>query len=71
QYAKFSSYLKTLTWENKMKEIGDIDACIRDLEAKMSEQKPTLGEYTHLSMLYIFKGEYRKAEDILLTCKLQ
>jgi len=71
QYSKFRNYLKSLTVENKMKEIGDLDACIRDMENKMSSEKPSIGEYTHLSMLYIFKGEYRKAEDLLVTRSLQ
>jgi tetratricopeptide (TPR) repeat protein len=65
-YKRFHDYLKNLTYENKMKEIGDIDACIRELEAKFASQKPTMREHTRLSMLYVFKGEYRKAEEILV-----
>ena len=71
QYGKFRDYLASLTYENKLKEIGDVDACIRELEAKMASDVPSIGEYTHLSMLYIFKGEYRKAEDILLSYRMQ
>ena len=71
QYVKFHSYLKTLTWEHKMQEIGDIDACILDIESKIASEKPSLKEYTHLSMLYIFKGDYRKAEDLLTSYKIQ
>jgi len=35
------------------------------MEEKMMDSKPSLREYTHLSMLYIFKGEYQKAESLL------
>jgi len=64
-YKKFHTYLKNLTYENKMKEIGDIDECIRKLEESFASKKPTMREHTHLSMLYIFKGEYKKAESLL------
>ena len=66
KYQQFSSYLKSLTIENKMREIGDIDAAIRDLESKMEKERPSIREYARLSLLYIFKGENKKAE-ILLT----
>jgi tetratricopeptide (TPR) repeat protein len=68
-YEKFRDYIKGLTYENKMKEIGDIDKKIKELEHKIMKEKPTLSEYTHLSMLYIFKGDYRKAEKLLLSAK--
>jgi tetratricopeptide (TPR) repeat protein len=70
-YHKFHAYLKGLTVENKLKEIGDLDACIKDLESEFASKKPTMGEYTHLSMLYIFKGEYKKAEDLLTSYIVQ
>lgn len=65
RYSKFKNYLKGLTYENKMKEIGDLDGKIKEMEKKMMDVKPSLREYTHLSMLYIFKGEYQKAESLL------
>ncbi|HOS41593.1 MAG TPA: tetratricopeptide repeat protein [Spirochaetota bacterium] len=69
QYARFKGYLKKLTYENKRKEMGDIDAKIREMEERMMRDAPTLSEYTRLSMLYIFQGEYKKAEDLLLAAK--
>lgn len=69
QYAKFKVYLKSLTVENKLKEIGDLDHKIREMEDKMMKEAPTLREYSHLSMLYMFKGEYKKAEKLLLSVK--
>jgi tetratricopeptide (TPR) repeat protein len=71
RYGEFRTYLESLTYENKIKEIGDLDARIREFEARVIEEKPSLGDYTHLSMLYIFKGDYRKAEEILHTYRLQ
>lgn len=67
EYEKFRDYLKSLTYENKMQEIGDIDGAIKQLEARMMEQ--TLSEASELSMLYIFKGENQKAEQVLLSYK--
>jgi tetratricopeptide (TPR) repeat protein len=69
-YKKFHSYLKSLTVEAKLAEIGDIDACIKELEEKMEKETPTFCELSRLSMLYVFKGEYRKAET-LLTGRIQ
>ena len=69
QYAKFRDYLDNLTYENKKKEIGDVDKRITEIEKKMMNQKPSLQEYTHLGMLYIFKGEYKKAEHLLKSAK--
>lgn len=69
KYHQFRDYLKNLTYENKMKEIGDIDARIREMEEKMMRRKPSLREYSHLGMLYIFKGEYVKAENLLLSAQ--
>jgi superkiller protein 3 len=69
RYGKFKRYLKTLTYEYKLREIGDLEATIREMEEVMMTGKPSLQEYTKLSMLYIFKGEYKKAEDLLLSYK--
>ncbi len=68
-YAKFRNYLKSLTYESKLKEIGDVDKKIREMEDRMMREKPSLKEFTHLSMLYIFKGEYKKAEKLILSAK--
>lgn len=64
-FEKFRSYLENLTYENRVKEIGDIDAAIRSLEAVMMDNAHNLKDITRLSMLYVFKGENKKAEDIL------
>ncbi len=64
-YEKYRDYLAGMTYENKVREIGDIDAGILELERRMMKQRPTLNEYTRLSMLYIFKGQYKKAEALL------
>ena len=69
RYAKFRNYLRELTYENKLKEIGDLDARVREMETKLMNSKPTIRELSHLSMLYIFKGEYKKAEDLLLAAR--
>lgn len=66
KYAEFKDYLKSLTVESKLKEIGDVKARIQEMEEKIMES-PELHDYTHLSMLYIFQGEYKKAEELLLS----
>lgn len=70
-YEKFRDYLKSLSYKNKMKEIGDIDKKIREMEEIVLKGKPGLTGYTHLSMLYIFKGEYGKAEKLLESVKIK
>lgn len=70
EYAKFRDYLKGLTYENKIQEIGgDINNAIKDMETKMTEMEQSLSEASRLSMLYIFKGENHKAEKMLLKYK--
>ncbi len=64
-YSEFKSYLEGLTYENRMKEIGDIDKAIKDLEKSLKKEDETLSKVSRLSMLYIFKGENRKAEKLL------
>ena len=66
-YAKFSEYLKKLTYENRMKEIGDIDRAIKELESKMMGESPAFRDVSRLSMLYIFQGENRRAEELLVN----
>lgn len=72
QYDKFKDYLSSLTYENKVKEIGDVEARIKEMETKVMDEssKPSLKEYSHLSMLYIFNGDYKKAEDLLVSYKM-
>lgn len=69
QYAKFKEYLLGLTYENKLKEIGNLDKAIKELEAKIMKDKPNIQEATRLSMLYIFKGKNKEAEDLLMSLK--
>lgn len=69
EYAKFRDYLESLTVENKMKEVGDLDSSIKELEEKIMNETPDFKEATKLSMLYIFKGENKKAEKMLLSVK--
>ena len=70
-YLKFKDYLEKLTFENKIKEIGDIDSKIKEMEKMMMDKKPQLSEMTRLSLLYTYKGEYKKAEDMLSSYKKQ
>lgn len=69
EYLKFRGYLESLTYENKVKEIGDIDSAIAELEKAMMSDAPQLKDVTRLSMLYIFKGENNKAEKIVTDYK--
>jgi|GEM_PF-211013 len=72
-YSRFKDYLSSLTYENKIKELGDIKQKIKELESRIMQKdtKPSLHEYSKLSMLYIFNGEYKKAEDLLTSVKIQ
>ena len=70
EYERFKDYLNSLTYENRIQEIGDLDDAIKDLEEKLMEESiKSIGEASELSMLYIFKGESKKAEDMLLEYK--
>jgi tetratricopeptide (TPR) repeat protein len=69
EYEKFKNYIESLTYENKIKEIGDIDSAIRDLESMMMNEALNMKDITRLSMLYVFKGENRKAEEIISDYK--
>jgi tetratricopeptide (TPR) repeat protein len=69
EYEKFKEYLTGLTYENKVKEIGDIDKAIRELEQKLMKKKPDILEATRLSMLYIFQGRNNEAEKLLVSVK--
>jgi tetratricopeptide (TPR) repeat protein len=70
-YLKYRDYLKNLSYENKIRELGDIDARIREMERAMMGKQPDMHELTKLSLLYTYKGEYKKAEDILVSYKKQ
>ena len=69
EYARFKKYLEKLTYENKMKEIGDLESAILELEEDLTAREPQVIDLTKLSMLYIFKGEYKKAEKLLQSYK--
>ena len=69
EYSKFKDYLKSMTYESKIKEIGDISVKISELEKKMMKGDTSLCDFTKLSMLYIFNGENKKAEELLLPLK--
>lgn len=68
-HAKYKKYLRGLTYENKLRELGDIDVKIREMETTLMGDRTSIQEYTRLSMLYIFKGEYKKAEELLMRVK--
>ena len=68
-YSKFAQYLKGLTYENKMKEIDDIEKEISILEAKRQSAKLEIKDATRLSMLYIFNDENDRAEKLLISLK--
>jgi len=69
EYMKFKNYIESLTYENKVKEVGDVDAAIRNLENLMMREPLNMKDITRLSMLYIFKGENQKAENIITEYK--
>lgn len=69
EYSRFKDYLETLTYENKSAEIGDIDKAIKELETHFMSETPKLRDITKLSMLYIFKGQNKKAEEIVSDFK--
>jgi tetratricopeptide (TPR) repeat protein len=69
EYARFKNYLKTLTYESRIREIGDLEKAIGDLEGELTDRDPQVVDLTKLSMLYIFKGEYKKAEKLLQSYK--
>ena len=69
EYTKFKGYLESLTYENKVKEIGDVDNAIMDLESLMMKEPLNMKDITRLSMLYVFKGENQKAEKIVTDYK--
>lgn len=69
EYAKFKSYLESLTYENKVKEIGDVDAAIKSIEDVMMKEPLKMKDVTRLSMLYVFKGENTKAEQVVTEYK--
>ncbi len=69
EYARFKKYLDKLTYEHKMREIGDLEKEIIDLEADLANRDAKVLDLTKLSMLYIFKGEYKKAEKLIQSHK--
>jgi len=69
EYARFKKYLKKMTFENRLKEIGDLEKAIKEIEDDIANRDPHVIDLTKLSMLYIFKGEYKKAEKLIQTHK--
>ncbi|MBN1532265.1 MAG: tetratricopeptide repeat protein [Spirochaetes bacterium] len=69
EYKKFKKYLAGLTYEKRLKEIGDVGKAIREMEGQMMKGEPQIAEATKLSMLYIFDGQNQKAEQLLLSLK--
>jgi tetratricopeptide (TPR) repeat protein len=69
EYAGLKKYLDKLTYENKMKEIGDLEKAISELENEIAARDPGIIDLTKLSMLYIFKGEYERAETLIQSYK--
>ncbi len=68
-YSKYKDYLDKMNYKSKVAEIGDIDRAIQELEKCMMSETPKLRDITKLSMLYIFKGNSRKAEEIVSDFK--
>ncbi len=68
-YEKFKDFLESLTYENRVKEIKNIDGEIKKLEQKILDDFTGIKDYTKLSMLYIFQGKNSKAEKLLLKAK--
>jgi tetratricopeptide (TPR) repeat protein len=68
-YARFKKYLDKLTYQHRIREIGDLEKAIADLEEDLSNRNAEVGDLTKLSMLYIFKGEYKKAEKLIQSHK--
>jgi tetratricopeptide (TPR) repeat protein len=69
EYDKFKTYLESLTYENKLQEIGDVDVAINELDKLMMNDSLHLKDVTRLSMLYVFKGENIKAEKVVVEFK--
>ncbi len=69
EYKKFKKYLEGLTYKKRLKEIGDLDTAIQEMEESIMDKEPDFKDATRLSMLYIFKGENSKAEELLLSVR--
>ena len=69
KYSKFVNYLDKISYENKLKELGDIDESINELEEKYKNGALGISDATKLSMMYIFKNENNKAEELLIALK--
>ncbi len=68
-YAKYKKYLAEISYEKKVKEVGDLDRAIREMESTLMDRGLALSEVTRLSMLYIFKGDNGKAEALVQSYK--
>jgi tetratricopeptide (TPR) repeat protein len=69
EYSRFKKYLDDLNYEKRLKEIGDVDSAIKDLEGILLSRDYTRCEITKLSMLYIFRGENKRAEELVTSYK--
>jgi len=69
EYARFKKYLENMTYEKRIREIGDLEREIAVLEEDLANRDAKVVDLTKLSMLYIFKGEYRKAEKLIQSHK--
>lgn len=69
EYARFKKYLEKMTYENKLQEVGDLEQAIGEIEQELASREPQVIDLTKLSMLYIFKGEYKKAEKLIQSYK--
>ncbi len=62
-------YLQSLTYEKKLKEIGNLEKAVEELEKQLMNSEIEFKEVTRLSMLYIFQGENKKAEKLVTNYK--
>ena len=69
RYTKFREYLQSITYENKLEEIGDIEKAIAELEEKIMKEEHDVQELKKLGMLYIFDGKNSKAEKLFQNLK--
>lgn len=69
EYRKFKKYLASVSVESRMKEVGDLDRAIRELEGALLGRDAAYTEITRLSMLYIFNGQNDKAVSLVETYK--
>jgi tetratricopeptide (TPR) repeat protein len=57
EYEKFRNYLENLTYESKIKEIGDLDRAITELEKVMMNSSVNLTDVTSSACFMFSKGK--------------